>query len=45
MGMYVKFKQDFSIFKKNDIADVAYAFADLLINELKIAKKHPKPPK
>jgi len=41
MGMWVKFKQNFSGFKKNDVVDVAYAFADLLIYDLKVARKHP----
>jgi len=41
--MYVKFKEDFSGFKKNDELELAHVFADLLINELGVAKKHPKP--
>ena len=40
---YVKFKEDFSGFKKNDIVDVGYVFADILINDFGVAKSHPKP--
>jgi len=40
--MYVKFIMDFSCFNRNDIVDVPYTFADLLMNELMVATRSNK---